>query len=118
MLRGLMYALLCLGRKRTVYVLTQKRLDDQARCVASTQYEGIALIMAYERALAAHETKSGTAVYLHCIEVPRRLDSDQAYLWAQDRIVQPNPGEGVRTNDHHVVTNTMADDILLLVDAR
>ena len=116
MLRALMYFLFYIHRRRIVYVLTEKRIDGHALCIASWDSEGEALIAAWARAAAAASTRSGTAHYLHCLFAPRRLDPDKAHLWAQARLVQSEPDPGVWTNKDNVVIE--APGVLLMVEAK
>lgn len=97
---------------RTVYVLSEKRLDSRALCFASTKYGSSAVLAFRIRTIAHTGARSGVINYLHRLSVPRSVHPMDAYLWAQERIVVREPGPDVFTDQYDVVTS--APGVVLL----
>lgn len=97
---------------RTVYVLSEKRLDSGAQCFASTKYGSSAILAFRIRVIAHVGARSGTIHYLHRLTVPRSVNPMNAYLWAQEHLVVREPGPDMVTDQYDVVTS--APGVVLL----
>lgn len=77
---------------RTMYVLSEKRIDDSLQVLLVTRDKMIGRLSLHARAISAEATRSGTRTFLHAVEVPRWIPYSEVARHAAPLIAPKEPG--------------------------